>query len=149
MESRAWEETVDKLEVKPTQPVLMLKQTPLVMYLVGTDFRELLVHPHVFDGIFPEAKQSSPNHNAHIEMTRDVLNQILKALTDPVAVFKDRDERVNSCIFMLELKDANGKTVAVPVQFEASGLRGKINLIKTAFGQNDRWFDIQPQNKSV
>lgn len=55
LESRAWEETVDKLEVKPTQPVLMLKQTPLVMHLVGADFRELLVHPHVFDGIFPEA----------------------------------------------------------------------------------------------
>lgn len=50
---------------------------------------------------------------------------------------------------MLELKDAKGKTVVVPVQFEASGLRGKINLIKTAFGQNDRWFDIQPQNNSV
>lgn len=66
-----------------------------------------------------------------MEVTRDVLKQIPIAITDPVAVFKDRDERVNSFIFMLELKDAKGKTVVVPVQFEASGLRGKINLIKT------------------
>lgn len=63
-ESEAWGRLVDGLERKPTQPVLMLNQTPLAMHRVGADFRELRAHPHVFDGIFPNDYRSSASHHS-------------------------------------------------------------------------------------
>lgn len=146
-EVAAWEKQIDQMQSKPTQPVLMLKQTPLVMHLVGADFHELKAHSHVFDGLFPEAKRSSPNHNIHVEMTRDVLKQLPTALADPIAIFKD-DRRDGSFTFMLELTDSDGKTVVAPVSFNAHGPRGaELNLLKTAFGKNGNlWFELQLRN---
>lgn len=148
-ESEQWGSLLDGLTQKPTQPVLMLKQTPLAMNLVGANFRELRVHPHVFDGIFQTARRSSPRHNAHPEMTKEVLKQIPQALTDPIAVFSD-NRRAGSYVFMLEVLDAAGHTVLAPVQFEATGGKGTINLLKTAFGQ-DRplWFSLRGSNNEV
>ena len=147
-EVAAWEKQIDQMQSKPTQPVLMLKQTPLVMHLVGADFHELKAHSHVFDGLFPEAKRSSPNHNIHVEMTRDVLKQLPTALADPIAIFKD-DRRDGSFTFMLELTDSDGKTVVAPVSFNAHGPRGaELNLLKTAFGKNGNlWFELQPASR--
>ena len=149
-EVAAWEKQIDQMQSKPTQPVLMLKQTPLVMHLVGADFHELKAHSHVFDGLFPEAKRSSPNHNIHVEMTRDVLKQLPTALADPIAIFKD-DRRDGSFTFMLELTDSDGKTVVAPVSFNAHGPRGaELNLLKTAFGKNGNlWFELQLRNNAV
>lgn len=148
-ESEQWGSLLDGLTQKPTQPVLMLKQTPLAMNLVGANFRELRVHPHVFDGIFQTARRSSPRHNAHPEMTKEVLKQIPQALTDPIAVFSD-NRRAGSYVFMLEVLDAAGHTVLAPVQFEATGGKGTINLLKTAYGQ-DRplWFSLRGSNNEV
>lgn len=148
-ESEQWGSLLDGLAQKPTQPVLMLKQTPLAMNLVGANFRELRVHPHVFDGIFQTARRSSPRHNAHPEMTKEVLKQIPQALTDPIAVFSD-NRRAGSYVFMLEVLDAAGHTVLAPVQFEATGGKGTINLLKTAYGQ-DRplWFSLRGSNNEV
>lgn len=149
-EVAAWEKQIDQMQSKPTQPVLMLKQTPLVMHLVGADFHELKAHSHVFDGLFPEAKRSSPNHNIHVEMTRDVLKQLPTSLADPIAIFKD-DRRDGSFTFMLELTDSDGKTVVAPVSFNAHGPRGaELNLLKTAFGKNGNlWFELQLRNNAV
>lgn len=148
-EVAAWSDQIDQMQTKPSQPVLMLKQTPLVMYLVGADFHELKAHPHVFDGFFPWAERSSATHHSHPEMTREVLKQLPTALADPIAIFKD-DRRQGSYTFMLELLDAKGKTVVVPIQFEAQGYYGTINLVKTAFGKkNDLFFILQEQNDAV
>ncbi len=148
-ESEQWGSLLDGLAQKPTQPVLMLKQTPLAMNLVGANFRELRVHPHVFDGIFQTARRSSPRHNAHPEMTKEVLKRIPQALTDPIAVFSD-NRRAGSYVFMLEVLDAAGHSVLAPVQFEATGGKGTINLLKTAYGQ-DRplWFSLRGSNNEV
>lgn len=82
-------------------------------------------------------------------MTREVLKQLPTALADPIAIFKD-DRRQGSYTFMLELLDAKGKTVVVPIQFEAQGYYGTINLVKTAFGKkNDLFFILQEQNDAV
>ena len=148
-EVAAWSNLIDQMQTKPSQPVLMLKQTPLVMHLVGADFHELKAHPHVFDGLFPEAKRSSPNHNSHREMTRDVLRQIPAALADPIAVFKD-DRRPNSFVFMVDVQDTSGKTVIVPIAFEAHGANATINLATTAYGKDSSlWFELQINNGAV
>lgn len=60
----------------------MLKQTPVVMHLVGADFLELRAHPHFFDGMFPEAEKSNPNHHTHTEIDADMVGQVSEALTD-------------------------------------------------------------------
>lgn len=144
-EAEAWKVLIGGLGKKPSQPVLMLKQTPVAMSLVGADFLELRAHPHVFDGMFIDADRSSANHHAHPAMTRDVLKQIPMALADPVAIFKE-DQRPNTYVFMLDVTDANGDTVIVPIAFNASGRHAEINLVKTAFGRQKKlWFPLQEQ----
>lgn len=145
LEVESWGALLDGMQEKPRQPVLMLKQTPVAMHLVGADFLELRAHPHVFDGIFIDADRSSANHHAHPAMTRDVLKQIPMALADPVAIFKE-DQRPNTYVFMLDVTDANGDTVIVPIAFNASGRHAEINLVKTAFGRQKKlWFPLQEQ----
>lgn len=146
-EVEVWGETVESLEKKPSQPIVMLTQTPLVMNLVGAKFLELRAHPHLFDGVFPGSKKSNPNHHEHPEMTRDVLKQIPMALTDPIAIFED--ELNQSKVFMLELKDDAGNTVIAPLAFSANGYKGEINLVKTAHGRSRLWFVLQAQNENV
>lgn len=146
-ESKKWSSTVEQLKKKPTQSLLMLTQTPLSMKLVGAEFRELYVHPHVFDGMFPNAKKSSPNHHSHIEMSAKVLKQIPSALADPVAIYYD--ERNNSFVFALEIKDENNNYVMVPVAFNATGRKGTINLVKTALGRGVSYYDSQGANNAI
>ena len=52
------------------------------MHLVGADFLELRPHPHFFDGMFPEAEKSNPNHHTHTEIDADMVGQVSEALTD-------------------------------------------------------------------
>jgi hypothetical protein len=148
-ESREWGKTLDKMNVKPSQPVLMLKQTPLVMHLLGAPIRELRVAPHVFDGLFPGDTRANKKHHVHVEMTRDVLRQLPEALANPIAIFEG-DRGSNTLVFMLDLKDKEGKTVVTPVAINVNGPKGTINLVKTAFGRaKDVWFTLQGRNNAV
>lgn len=147
-EAQAWADRIDEMKEKPKQPVVMLKQTPLAMHLVGADFLTLRAHPHLFDGIFADAERSNPRHNAHVEMSRSVLKQIPEALADPIAIF--RDERRDAFVFMLDVVDDAGNTVVVPVVFNAHGRNAEINLATTAYGkENKLWFATQSQNDAV
>lgn len=92
----------------------MLKQTPLVMKLIGAKFLTLRATPHMFDGALPGAKKSSPSHHIHPEISKRVLKQIPEALTDPIAIFRD-DRRENTYLFMLDLKAENNQNVVVAV----------------------------------
>lgn len=139
----AWEKTVDSMKEKPTGHTLMLTQTPLVMHLVGADFKELYAAPHVFDGMF--GTSSNPKHNVHKNIDAAVLKQIPKALADPIAVF--RDPRTESrMVFMLETVDANGATVVVPVEFSAQKGWTEVNLTLSVYAKghdgrvNSQWF---------
>lgn len=146
-EVKKWESLVDGLTRKPRQPVLMLTQTPVVMHLVGADFREVWAHPHLFDGMFPGSEKSSPDHHEHLLMTSEVLKQVPAAITDPVAVVWD--DLNNSHVFVLDFKDAAGERVMVPVAFEATGpKRAVVNLVKTGFGRSQLWLDLQRNNSS-
>ena len=118
----------------PSSPVKMLGQTPLVMRLLGRDTVTgkaaaqggVYAAPHVFDGTHPN-------------MTPELWKQIPGALADPVAVF-DSDSpkgRANGdLVFMLELTDADGATVVVPVALQARGKLGaRINIVKSAYAK--------------
>ena len=141
-EAQAWADRIDEMKEKPKQPVLMLTQTPLVMHLLGADFLTLRAHPHVFDGLFPNARKSSPNHHSHVQMSRSVLKQIPEALSDPIAVF--RDDASSPLVFMLDVMDDAGKTVIVPVELNAHGRSAEINLALSAYGkENNLWFELR------
>ena len=118
----------------PSSPVKLLGQTPLVMRLLGRDTVTgkaaaqggVYAAPHVFDGTHPN-------------MTPELWKQIPGALADPVAVF-DSDSpkgRANGdLVFMLELTDADGATVVVPVALQARGKLGaRINIVKSAYAK--------------
>lgn len=146
-ETESWWNFVDALKTKPHQQVRMLSQTPLVMHLVGAKFREVYVHPHVFDGMFPGSPKSSPKHHEHLLMSASVIKQLPGAIADPLAVVWD--DLNKSHVFVLELKDEGGESVTVPVAFEASGRnRAVINLVKTGFGRGRLWFELQRNNSS-
>ena len=148
-DSDTWGKLVDGLKEKPTQNVVMLKQTPLVMKLIGAKFLTLRATPHMFDGALPGAKKSSPSHHVHPEISKRVLKQIPEALTDPIAIFRD-DRRENTYLFMLDLKAENNQNVVVAVKFNGPGRHAEINLAKTSWGpENTLYFPLQEQNNAL
>lgn len=148
-DSDTWGKLVDGLKEKPTQNVVMLKQTPLVMKLIGAKFLMLRATPHMFDGALPGAKKSSPSHHVHPEISKRVLKQIPEALTGPIAIFRD-DRRENTYLFMLDLKAENNQNVVVAVKFNGPGRHAEINLAKTSWGpENTLYFPLQEQNNAL
>lgn len=144
-----WGRFVDDLKLKPTQNVVMLKQTPLVMKLIGAKFLTLRATPHMFDGALPGAKKSSPSHHIHPEISKRVLKKIPEALTDPIAIFRD-DRRESTYLFMLDLKAENNQNVVVAVKFNGPGRHAEINLAKTSWGpENTLYFPLQEQNNAL
>lgn len=153
----AWKKTVDGIVLSgkpPSSPQKMLGQTPLVLHLLGTDSVTgkaaatggIHAAPHLFDGTHPN-------------ITPDMLKQIPAALADPIAVF-DSDNPANRAkgdvVFMLEVKDANGATVVVPVTLEAKGIRPSVtvNIATSAYAKeqnerpNNRWFERQTKKNA-
>ncbi|MDE7065029.1 MAG: hypothetical protein K2O70_06090, partial [Desulfovibrionaceae bacterium] len=144
-----WEKIVDAIIAKgkaPSSPVQMLTQTPLVMHLLGTDTLTgkaaarggIYAAPHLFDGTHPN-------------MTPDMWKQIPAAMADPIAVFDSAGpggRARGDIVFMLELKDANGATVVVPVALEGKGdVPGvTVNIAKSAYTKenngvpSNHWF---------
>nr|DAV49483.1 MAG TPA: hypothetical protein [Caudoviricetes sp.] len=148
-DSDTWGKLVDGLKEKPTQNVVMLKQTPLVMKLIGAKFLTLRATPHMFDGALPGAKKSSPSHHIHPEISKRVLKQIPEALTDPIAIFRDY-RRESTYLFMLDLKAENNQNVVVAVKFNGPGRHAEINLAKTSWGpENTLYFPLQEQNNAL
>lgn len=119
----------------PSDPVKMLGQTPLVMQLLGRDTVTgkaaaqggIYAAPHVFDGTHPN-------------MTPEMWKQIPAAMADPIAVF-DSDSPAGRAkgdlVFMLELTDANGATVVVPVALDVAKGRKQahVNIVKSAYSK--------------
>lgn len=147
-DAQQWKETVDKLTAKPRQQLIVLRQTPLIMKLLGADFQELRSSTHVFDGVYPGNK-SRDEHHEHLMMTKDVIKQIPEAITDPVIVA--RDERHNSFVFFLDIKDANGESVMVPVSFEHPTEKKPVvfNIVKSAFGRGRLQLELQGRNNAL
>lgn len=131
-----WENVITSLEKKPRNNILMLKQTPLAMHLVGADFKELHIAPHAFDGLYP-AEKTNPEHNIHPNIDKDILKKIPQALADPVAVYQDKDNN-NRFIFITDITDKKGATVVIPVDFKGNTDRAEINIILSVFAKNNK-----------
>jgi hypothetical protein len=132
------------------RPVLMLKSTPLVLQLIGEDVRtgksaanrQMYVSAHTFDNAL----------KGEHTVTLDMLKQIPKAMTDPIAIF-DSDTRTGDVVFMLDLKDANSATVVVPVALNSAQRDNiSVNIVTTAYAKEtngkptDTWFANQLGN---
>lgn len=151
-----WEKAVDDIIASgkvPSSPVQMLTQTPLVMNLLGTDTLTgkaaatggIYAAPHLFDGTHPN-------------MTPDMWKQIPAAMADPIAVFDSASPQGRAdgdIVFMLELTDANGATVVVPVALDSRGKLGaQLNIAKSAYAKesngipSDGWFIKQAQKNA-
>ncbi len=122
----AWNKLIDELEAVPKQTVLMLNQTPLVMHIVGADFKKLYATPHMFERLFKSKDGSKGSFG------KNELKQIPEALTDPIAIFDQDNGRK---LFLLDLQTSNGSPVVVPVEFNAQKDFATVNLALTAFAK--------------
>ena len=122
----AWNKLIDELEAVPKQTVLMLNQTPLVMHMVGADFKKLYATPHMFERLFNSKDGSKGSFG------KNELKQIPQALTDPIAIFDQDNGRK---LFLLDLQTSNGSPVVVPVEFNAQKDFATVNLALTAFAK--------------
>lgn len=126
VEVEQWAKTLDDMHSMPSHQVLMLTQTPVVMHLVGADFKELYVTPHMFERLFKD-KDGSKGTFGKREMA-----QIPQALTDPVAIFDQKNERK---LFLLDIRTESGAPVIVPVEFSARKDFAEVNIVVTAFAK--------------
>ena len=152
----AWRESMDAITpgVKPERRPRLFSQTPLVMRLIGRDTLSkkiagmggVYAGRHLFDGTHPE-------------MTKDMWKQLPEAMADPIAIFDsatEKNRKNGDIVFMVEIQDANGATVVVPVALDIPrGIgRASINILKSAYTKNDRktgtprdgWFLEQLEN---
>lgn len=125
-ESKNWESFVDSLTSKPTNHVRMLTQTPIVMHLVGADFKELYATPHFFDRIF-ENKDGSKT-----TFTKEEIKKIPSALADPVAIFDQENGRK---LFLLDFTTKSKAPILVPIEFNAQGEIATVNLAISCFAK--------------
>lgn len=121
-----WSKLIDELDAVPKQTVLMLNQTPLVMHMVGADFKKLYATPHMFERLFKSKDGSKGSFG------KNELKQIPQALTDPIAIFDQDNGRK---LFLLDLQTSNGSPVVVPVEFNAQKDFATVNLALTAFAK--------------
>jgi len=152
----AWGREVDKIVASgkaPSSPVQMLKQTPLIMRLLGQDTVTgkaaaeggIYAAPHLFDGTHPN-------------MTPEMWKQIPAAMADPIAIFDSdspKGRQNGDIVFMLEVTDANGATVVVPVALDTTGkAQAQINIAKSAYAKeqngipSDKWFYAQAKKNA-
>jgi len=156
-EAKRWQGAVDSITAAgrlPSNNVRMLSQTPLVLRLLGADSVTgkaaaeggIYAAPHLFDGTHPN-------------ITPDIIKQFPEALADPIAIF-DSDNpqhRANGdVVFMLDVKDANGATVVVPLAMAVRRGGGvEINLAKSAYAKenggipSNKWFETQVKKMPV
>ena len=149
-DSAAWGKSVDAFisgTLPARQPATMLKQTPLVLQMLGAKnlpvkttygaLKKVLVDKH--------------------KLPAETVKQVPAAMADPVMVFKSATQ-AGDLVMMLELKDQNGATVVVPVALEqnipgnytvnlATSIYGKGN-VKTGVPSN-KWFTDQIQDGNL
>ena len=128
---RAWQKTVDKFEkgeLNPRKPVIMLRNTPLVLSLLGAD-KDLTVSTNyrTLNKVLRE------KHKLPV----DVMKQVPEAMTDPIMIFKSATV-ANDYVMMLDLKDDKGATVVVPVSFNYDGIANyTVNYVPSVYPQKN------------
>lgn len=108
--------------------------TPLAINLAGGKILPVTIDGgrinHIFDKHFDG-------------MTPDLLKQLPRAFADPIMVLDSYSGRK---VVVLDLKDAQGSTIIVPLDLDVSRDRYKVNAINSAYGKggangtNYNWF---------
>lgn len=108
--------------------------TPLAINLAGGKILPVTIDGGRINHIFEK----------HFDgMTPDLLKQLPRAFADPIMVLDSYSGRK---VVVLDLKDAQGSTIIVPLDLDVSRDRYKVNAISTAFtisavnGTNYNWF---------
>lgn len=130
-EIKEWENKVDKFEsgeLNPRKPVIMLRNTPLVLTLLGADKNLTISTEYETLNKVLRDKHKLPD---------GVTKQIPQAMTDPIMIFKSATVG-GDFVMMLELKDQHEATVVVPVSLKYDGLGGyTVNYVSSIYGQKN------------
>ena len=148
-DAEAWGKTVDKFQAKELRedlPIAMLRQTPLVLQMLGAKNLRLNATLHLLrDGMA-----------THGLLPKD-LKKLPQAMADPIMVFKSASEG-GDLVMMVEVKDPHGGTVVVPIALEQTSTEGyTVNLATSVYGKtndktlkpNDRWFTKQIEDGNL
>ena len=146
-DSEAWGKSVDAFfdgSLHRTSPVVMLKQTPLVMHLVGARNLPIEVSHNTLEKILLPEGVGRGKHG----LPAALLKQVPEAMADPVMMF--RSESVGGdIVMMLDLKDQHGASLVVPVMLKKKKDTGYVvNVVKSIHAKNyagtgkarDGWF---------
>jgi len=130
-DAEGWGRSVDRYvngTLVRTRPVTMLRQTPLVLQMLGARNLPIRTLYGVMDKVL------SGKHNLPAELVK----QIPAAMADPIMVFKTASQTaISDLTMMLELKDAHGATVVVPVVLAREGSKGySLNLVPSMYVKN-------------
>lgn len=108
--------------------------TPLAINLAGGKILPVTIDGGRINHIFEK----------HFDgMTPDLLKQLPRAFADPIMVLESYSGRK---VVVLDLKDAQGSTIIVPLDLDVSRDRYKVNAINSAYGKggangtNYNWF---------
>ena len=139
-DAAAWADSIEALKSgtrNPRENMTMLRQTPLVLQMLGA--RNLPVQ------MGPGKVQKAMREHS---LAPELVKQIPAAMADPIMVFRSATQG-GDMIMMLELRDSAGATVNVPVALELEGTGGyAVNIATTIFGRqkgksgkpDNQWF---------
>lgn len=138
-EVKVWNTVVDQIRKEkqlPREAILMLKQTPLAMYLLGAKLEyNLYVMSEALKGLLETCQGVSDRE----------IREVPKALTDPLAVIKRNEEEHYT--YMLDVFNKNGSILLVDVNFEATKSDGTpVTLVEKIYAAEK---DGLPDDKGV
>lgn len=125
--SEQFQKQVDALQAGESfDRPLDLGQTPQVLQAVGAKPLPVTMRQEVV------AKATKDKH----ALTIDQLKQVVEKLHDPIMVFESKDGSGN-LVAMLELQDADGKTVVAAVHLEKQEQNHIINRVASVYGKDN------------
>ena len=149
-DTEAWGKSVDSFidgTISTRKSVTMLKQTPLVLQMLGAKNLPVNTTYGVLKKVLVDKHKLPP----------ETVKQVPEAMADPVMVFKSATQS-GDLVMMLELKDQHGATVIVPIALEAVTPEGyTVNLATSVYGKgdekagrpNNQWFINQIQDGNL
>ena len=144
-DEQKWRKTVDTVladqNIKTTgRKQIPVMTTPLVMTLVGANHFPVSINDGKLKLILRD----------HQTMTPDILKDVPRAITDPIAIFESKSEGEHPAkVILTELKDTNGADIITAFHLD---YKGDINKLASSYakekgkgGANPEWFREQAE----